>query len=1043
MTRIVRYFLLTTAILAAQTIDTGILGDVKDPSGAGLADATVTILQPNTGTTRVVKVEGGHYEVRYLVPGEYTIEVKAQGFRIERRTGIVIQIGQQARIDFTMQLGNLTETVEVNAAASMLETENATLGEVVGPERIVNLPLNGRNFAQLSVLTAGVRVVAENSVRTDVVANGARDINMQISFDGVTAVNNRHNFVVFYPSIDAIQEFKVQSGNYSAEYGGNAGVNINVQIRSGTNRLHGTAYDFLRNNAMDARGYFRPSPLPQDVLRRNQFGGVFSGPVRKDKTFFLASYEGQRQFQESAQTNIVLAPQQRTGDFSSSTRPVIDPFSGAAFPGNVIPANRINPVSMNLLQYEPLPNTNGTINYNGVTRSVTNIDQGIVRGDHYFSQKDQIFVHYIYSARDYPSYDLNPNFYFNASFPNSSFAAQYVHTFNPALLNEFRFGWQKGNVAVLSPREGTSFRIESLGIMGMNVGGPNGHPLKASESGFPIIGISGYLGLGDDQASSNLDNSRTYQWVDNLSLIRGAHSMKMGVDARHLADEATTNNWPFGSLSFTGDITGNAAADYLLGFPKTVLTPEGVPISASRQWRFGYYFNDDWKVNSRLTLNLGVRYDQLNLPKEINAVSRTLRFDLGPQPVLWPDPGKQADLWINEHWHIAPRAGFAFRLNDKTVVRGGYGIFTAANHFDNINLLQLNPPTAGSLTITNPNVNPIATIQNPIPAALYPAQPFFNILSLPPDRHHLNGYLQNGSFQVSRELSRNDVLESGWVFSKGTDLDTSLNNYNNPDPGTGDIQSRRPYPQFARIRMMVTDGNSVYHALQTRYEHRFSQGLSVTATYTWSHMIDDTGQSTNRGACMCQDPRHRGTAERASSIFDVRHRFVTGYLWQLPFLKSLNGPAGVLLKGWELAGIVTFQSGLPFNVTQSGDSENNDGLWERPNLVPGQSVGLSSQSAAHWFNAAAFSRASLAYGNSPRDPVVGPGLHTFDLSLSKTFKMPYGEGHQLMFRAESFNAFNTPELGTPGSTLGTGTFGVVTSTATDQRVMQLALKYSF
>jgi hypothetical protein len=1030
--------------LHAQTIDTGILGEVRDPTGAALAAATVTITQPATGLSKTVTADsGGHYEVRYLIPGSYAVEVKAPGFRTERQTGIVIQIGQQARIDFALQVGDVVETVEVSSVAPLLQTENSTLGEVVGPERIVNLPLNGRNFAQLAVLTPGVRVVAENAVRTDVVANGARDINMQVSFDGITVVNNRHNFVVFYPSVDAIQEFKVQSGNYSPEYGGNAGANVSVQLRSGTNQFHGTAFDFLRNNQLDARGYFRPAPFPKDVLRRNQFGGVLSGPVQKNKTFFLITYEGQRQIQESGQTNIVMTPAQRAGDFSSTQKAVIDPLGGMPFPGNLIPANRINPVSASLLQYMPLPNTQGTINYSGVTRTITNINQGIVRGDHYFSEKDQVFAHYIYSARDYPNYELNPNFYFSGNFPNDSFAAQEVHTFNPGLLNEFRFGWQRGNVAVLSPRQGTNFRVSDLGITGMNVGGPAGRPLTAPESGFPVIGISGYLGMGDDQASSNLDNSRTYQWVDNLSVIRGRHSMKVGVDARRLLDDATTNNWPFGNLAFTGDITGNAAADYVLGFPKTTLTPEGVPLTASRQWRFGFYFNDDWKVSTKLTLNLGIRYDLLNLPHDANAVSRTLRWDLGPQPVLWPDPGQQADMWINEHNHIAPRVGFAYRLDSKTAIRGGYGIFTAANHFDNLNLLQLNPPTAGSLTITNPNVNPIATIQNPIPAALYPTQPFFNILTVGPDRKHLNGYLQNSTLQVSRELTRNDVLETGWVMAKGTHLDTSVNNYNSPDPAPGDIQSRRPYPQFARIRLMVTDSNSIFHALQTRYEHRFSHGLSVTVSYAWSHMIDDSAQSTNRGACTCQDPRHRGVAERASSIFDVRHRLVTGYIWELPVGKNLKGPQAVLLRGWEVGGIVTMQTGLPFNVTQSGDSENVDGLWERPNVVAGQSIHVANPTAAGWFNTAAFARATLAYGTAPRDPLVGPGIHQFDLSASKIFKLPYKEGHQLMFRMELFNAFNTPQLGTPGSTLGTGTFGVVTSTAVDQRQIQFALKYSF
>ena len=1034
------------SLLSAQTLDTGILGLVNDPSGAVISAATVTVTQAATGVTKTVATDTtGRYEFRYLLPGEYVVEAKAAGFRTERQSGIVIQIGQLARIDFSMQVGDVVETVNVSTSASLLQTENATLGEVVGTERIVNLPLNGRNFAQLAVLTPGVRVVEESSVRTRVIANGVRDIAMQISFDGITAVNNRHNFVVLYPSVDAIQEFKVQSGNYSAEYGGNAGANINVQIRSGSNQFHGTGFAFLRNDHLDARGYFRPAPLPKDVLRRGQFGGVLSGPVRKDKTFFLMSYEGRRQAQESGSTSVVFTPAMRQGDFSAVSARVLDPLNNnTPFAGNIIPASRLNPVSLGLLQYMPLPNVNGVTNYAGVTRSNINIDQGLTRVDHYFSERDQAFVHYIYARRDYPSWDLNPAFHYDATFPNTSFAGQWVHTFNPTLLNELRFGWQKGNIRLLSPRQGTDFRIASLGILGMNVGGPDGRPLTASESGFPVIGIDGYLGMGDSAASSNLDNSRSYQWVDNLSIIRGHHSMKMGTDVRRLMDDATTNNWPFGQIAFTSDIAGSSAGAFLLGFPKTTLTPEGVPISAARQWRSAFYFQDDWKVTQNLTLNLGVRYDLIGLPHELNGISRTLRFDLDPvHPPLYPEPGKQGDLWLNEYWHVAPRVGFAYRVNNGTAIRGGYGIFTTAAHFDNINVLQLNPPGAGSLTVTNVNLNPIATIQNPVPRELYPVRPIFNAVSVQPDRHHTNAYVQNFSLQVEHEFTRNDVLEVGWAGTKGTFLDTSLNNFNSPDPGPGVIQDRRPYPDYARIRLLATDGNSIYHSMQTRYEHRFSHGLSLTAAYTWSHMIDDAGQSTNRGACQCQNPRVRGAAERASSIFDNRHRLVVGYLWEIPFARSLHGPAGMLLGGWSAGGIVTMQSGFPFNITQTGDSQNVDGLWERPNLVPGQDANLPSgqRDASHWFNTAAFSRSTLAYGNSPRNPLVGPGIHTFDLSASKAFKIR--ESHEVTFRAEFFNAFNTPQLNLPVSALGNSTFGRVTSTFADQRQIQFALKYGF
>jgi hypothetical protein len=1032
----------------AQTIDTGILGAVTDPSGAVIAGATVSITQTASGVKRETQTAAdGKYDIRYLVPGEYSVEVRAAGFRAVRAPSVIVQINQQARLDFNLQVGQVQETVEVTATASLLQTENSTLGEVVARERIINLPLNGRSFTQLAALTPGVRVTEANLYSTStggsrIIANGARDAWLQVNISGITMVNNRSNYINLYPSIEAMQEFKVQSGNYSAEYGGNAGPNVNLQLRSGTNQFHGSLFEFLRNDALDARGYFRPEPFPKDVLRRNQFGAVLAGPIRPDKTFFMVGYEAVRSTRESAGTNIVLTEAQRRGDFSAFTGVIRDPLNGQPFPNNIIPQNRLNPVSVNLINtYVPLPNTSGAVNYSGVTVGTLTMDQGLARVDHYFSGSDQVFVHYIYSRRDFPNIDLNPNFYYNSTFPNSSFAAQHVHTFSPTLLNEARFGWIKGNVSKLSPRTNTNFTIESLGINGLTVGGPGGRPLRPDEQGFPVINIDGFMGMGDSQASSNLDNSRTYQIVDNVSLIRGSHALKFGGDVRRLLDDATTNNWPFSNITFTGDISGYSAAAYMLGYPRTTLTPEGVPISKIRQWRYAFYFQDDWKATNNLTLNLGLRWDIPGQPRDVNGVSRTLRFDLDPKgPVLWPNPGEVVDFYDGEYKDFGPRFGFAYRMPQRMVLRGGYGIYYSVAQFDNMNILQLNPPAGGSLTVINPATNPIATIQDPVPAALYPNNPIFNVVTIPVDRKRRNAYVQNYTLQLSREISQNDVIEVGWVGSKGTHVDTSLNNFNQPEPGPGDIQSRRPYPAYARIRMIAPDTNTIYHSLQTRFEHRFSRGLSLTAAYTWSHLIDDAAQTINAGGCTCQNPRNRGSAERASSVLDQRHRLVLSYVWDLPG-RTMKGPAGFIAGGWSVGGIITLASGFPFNVTQSGDTWNADALWPRPNAVTGQVPTLDDPTPTRWLNTDAFSR-STTYGTSPRNPVVGPGLHTFDLSSSKSFRMPW-EGHQVLFRAEFFNIFNTPQFANPGGSLGTGTFGRVTSTAADNRQIQFALKYSF
>lgn len=1042
---------LTAGILTitAQTVDTALLGTVKDSAGAVIPQASVTITHPSTGLTRTVTTgPEGTYEVRYLVPGEYTVEAQASGFRAERRAGIAIQIGQQARIDFSLEVGTVQQTLEVQGVAPLLQTENATIASVVGQERIENMPLNGRKFNDLAVLTPGIMLYAPDlhSSSTDgaeIGGNGGRLIWGQVNVDGVTMVNNRHNYVNLFPSLDAIQEFKVQTGDYSAEYGGNAGTNVNIQIKSGTNQYHGDAFEFLRNTALDARNYFLPSPIPQNILKQNQFGGTFGGPIVRDKTFFFASYEGIRSISEAPSTAIVLTPLQRAGNFSADGTTVIDPTTGQPFPNNIIPTSRLDKVSTNIInQYMPLPNTSGVVNYAGASIGDLTVHQGIIRVDQYFSQRDQFFAHYIYGHRSFPDTDLNPNFHFRGDYPIHNFQAQYIHTFSPNLLNEFRAGFDLENVSQLSTRTNTDFTIESLGINGLLVGGPNGRPLRKNEEGFPLMNISGYMGIGDDLAASNLDNSRTYQFVDNLTWVRGTHTLKFGGDIRKLYDDATTNNWPFGSLSFTGDLSGDPAADFMLGFPRTTLTPEGVPITKARQWRYAFYAQDDWKITPRLTVNLGLRYDLFAVPKDVNGVTRTLCFSATAPPVFCPTPIAVIDhLWKVSHRNFSPRIGFAYSPTGNVVVRGGYGMFYFGGQFDNLNILQLNPPTAGSLTVINPTRNPVATIENPVPASLYPTNPIYNAVTLPPDGKHPNTYVQDWNLQVSKQFGAN-MVEVGYVGSKGTHVDTSLKNYNQPLPGPGDIQSRRPYPEFARIRMQDYSSNTNYHSLQARFERRFSKGLSFTAAYTFSHLIDDSGTTTNDGGCLCQNPFNRH-AERASGLLDQRHAVVLGYVWELPFAKNLKGPVGFVAGGWSFEGIVTFASGNPFDVLESFDSQNNDGLWERPNLVPGQKLTVPNRGPALWFNPNAFAPSTYVYGNSPRDPLVGPGTSSFNLSLIKSFRMPYSEHHTLQFRTEFFNAFNKPQFANPDANLGDGAFGQVTSTKIDNREIQLALKYRF
>jgi hypothetical protein len=1055
---------LSVVAVFGQSADTGILGSVVDQSGAVVAGSMVTISSQAIGFSKSVQTGAdGQYELRYLLPETYVVEVRMNGFRPERTAGIVLRIGQLARVDFKLQVGAVTDEIEVSAQGVLLETQSGTMAATVSEERIVDLPLNGRNYVSLGNLVPGV--VASG---TSFAANGARSFYEQIAYDGTSVILQRSNNGAPPPIIDAIQEFKIQTGDYSAEYGGNAGANVQVQLRSGTNRFHGSAWDFLRNSDMDARGVFRPAPQPKNILKQNQFGGVFSGPIRKNKTFFMAAYEGTRTIAESPSSSLVLTPAQLAGNFSGF-KPVIDPTTGVAFPGNIIPESRLNPVSLAIYHtYFPTPNVNSTVsNLSGVTSTRTTNDQTLARIDQTLGVKDQIFGHYMFNRNYAPNIGLDPLF---GTFPktrNQSIAAQWLHTFSPNQINMIEFGYDRASLLELSPRAGASFSAaQTLGINGLLIGGPGGTPLSGDNAGFPQISISGYFGIGDGTGGQGKDGSHTHQILDVFTMIKGAHTMKMGGDIRKLADDANTTNQPFGNLTFTGNITSNAAADFVLGFPYSSVTPQGIPVSGVRQWRYGFFFNDDWKISSRLTVNLGARYDLLPVPRDAVGTSRTLLWDQQPvfacsgmfpvigtcaassTPRLYPDAGQTVALWKNEYWHIAPRVGLAYRFTGNTVFRAAYGIFTVTPNFDQINTLQNNPPIGANITAINTTVNPVATIQNPFPASLIGgATPIYNYVSIEPNRQHINPYYQNWNAQLGHEFTKNDVLEVRYVGGKGTFLDTSLLNYNSPPPGPGAIQPRRPFPTLGEIRMWASDGNSNYNAMQVQYEHRFGRGLSATVAYAWSHLIDDQGSNLNGQRAQTQDPRCSRCNMRADSANDIRNRLVAGWTWHIPFGSQLKGIAGGVLGGWDLGGILTEQNGSPMFITENGDPQNVDAnssgyVESRPNLVPGQSVRVANPTPTLWFNTAAFANTGQAFGNSPRNPLVAPGLHTLDASLAKSFRLPYREGHQILFRLEAFNATNSPQWSKPGTTLGTSTFGIVTSAGAN-RVVQAALKYSF
>jgi hypothetical protein len=1028
---------------AAQSVDTGVLGTVQDASGAVLPGSTITITNTSTGVVQNAVTEAnGTYEVRYLIPGDYTLQVGLQGFRSER-TAFTLRVGQLARLNFTLQVSTLDEVVDVAARGVLLETQSGVTGTVITKDVIASLPVAGRNFTQLGNLTAGV-VASGTQFR----ASGARGMYQQVSFDGVSALNNRGNNLFMYPSLDAVEEFKVQSTNYTAEYGGHAGANVQLQLKSGTSQFRGSAFEYVRNDAMDARNFFAPAPTPKPQLDRHQFGGVLGGPIRRGQTFFLASYEGVRETRETVAQAAVLSEAMRRGDFSEITNVVIrDPLTNQPFPNNIIPQSRLDPLAVSMInQYQPLPNQTGANNFRGLTLAEDTQNQFIGRVDHVINGRQKIFGHYLYQGRDNPTTPINTAFVAPRVFNNQSLAVQHVTTWSSSLLNEMRFGYMRGDLNRLSPRRLTGFSVEDdLGIHGMLVGGPNGRPPNENEIGFPTITIQGFNGFGDSTGGEGIDLSQTYQFVENLTLIRGKHALKMGGDVRRLRGDATSTNAPFGALDFTRDISGHAAAAFMLGYPRTARTPEGIPIGGIRQWRYGVYVQDDWRPTTKLTVNLGLRFDHNQPPKDVNGVSRTLRFDLPGGPVLWPGPGEVVDqLYLNEQRGWAPRLGAAYQVNDRLVIRGGYGVFNMALHLDNINTLGTNPPTA-SVQVTNPTTSPVATLANPFPASLVPTNTIFNVTSAEVDRNHQDGYYQNWNVAVGYELSRSASVEVRYVGAKGSNLDTSLTNFNSPDPdpaaGSANLQARRPYPAFGRIRMWATDGESDYQSLQAEYKQRAMWGLTMTTAYTLSELNDNQQGGLNASRSRRQNPRSL-EGEYAPSADDQRHRLVVGFSWDVPFGANLTGFTGQVAKGWQIAALGIFNSGSPLFINQDGDTLNVDSEEIRPNFVSGQDPSLAEdeRTIARWFNTAAFARATTTYGTSSRNPLVGPGRKVVDVSISKVFSLP--TGHQIIFRAEAFNAFNWVNWNNPGGTLGTTNFGVISGAAA-AREMQMSLRYSF
>ena len=1033
--------------LSAQLASTtSLVGNVTDAAGAAMAGAEVIALNAGTHESLTTRTNNeGYYEFPFIKAGTYDITVRQSGFDTFTKKGVPIETNQIVRTDFQMKVGQVSERLEVTADVPPIATDDATLSETIETKRIQELPVNGRDPLRLAITTPGVIPGLKSPSGNPgggegFIGAGTREIQNSVSLDGVSIMNNLITTTTFRPSVDAVQELQVQTGTYAAQYGGYMGLQLNLVSRSGTNDLHGSVFEFVRNNWFDARGFFEKPTNPQAPFRQNQFGFELAGPVYipklyngRNRTFFMASYEGLRNSQGSPGLATVITAPERTGDFSALTKKLTDPTTGAQFPGNIIPVSRFSQQALKALVYMPLPNSPGLTNNFAANAANTNTtNQTIDRIDQSLGEKTRLFFRYAWENTTLLNGNLNPYNGYNQPVTDRNFVIGWTEAFTPAMVNDLRFGRQHTTIDSIN-----LFHTAALANAGTALGIP-GFTTDLSNSGLPNFAITGYIAIGgDNMASSNwYQTDTTWQGSDVFNWTRGAHSISLGAEIRKLITLRTANNNPRGLFTFAGTITGDAAADFLLGLPTQVTTPGALFPGSVAEYRDGFFVMDKWQVRPKITLTYGLRYELATVPESINGNGRILDpTDSMFIPVTVP---KSIPYNNPNHKNFAPRFGFAYRATNKWVVRGGFGIYYNANQLNTYTLPITNPPYSTIFTYNSTPTAPTLSLSNPIPSTPVGTTAKVNAFTINPNLP--TQYMNQWSFDVERGLWHNAGLDVQYLGSHSLHLDRSYYN-NQPTPGPGAVDPRRPNQSFLQIRTIQNDEIANYEGLTAVLRQQTSHGLSALASYTWSHTLDVSTDSNGGGAPMYP---YNWRLDYGNSNWDLRHRFVGSAVYEIPFLKDSSNPVvKYAVAGWQLNGIFIAQSGLPFTVLVPGDPANI-GLSgsQRPNQVGSQSTNCGSGHITNCINASAYTvPAAYTFGSLGRNTLRGPGLVDVDLSLFKNFSVT--ERAKLQIRAETFNILNHPSFSNPGATLTTASFGSITTTSNNNRQIQLAAKVVF
>ncbi len=1048
----------TLPSLAAAQGTADIVGRVTDASGAILPGATVTAENLATKEVRTVTTnDTGDYTITPLPIGTYRIKIELEGFGTQT-TDLALATGDRARFDVKMTVGAVTETIAVAAESPLLQTQSATVGSLVTEKAVQDLPVAGRNITRLVQLVPGAFEGVANSLasgtrpderrQTSAVSiNGAMDNQNNQLIDGMDNNERAIGTVGVKPSIDAIAEVKVQTNMYTAEVGRTAGGVVNIITKSGTNEYAGSAYEFARNDRFDARNFFATSGA-KPKFTQNQYGGSLGGPIIRDRTFFFADYEGLYSTQGVTTVTTVPTAKMRAGDFSELSAVIYDPTLSPRVPfaGNVIPSARLDPIALKYLALYPQPTTGGlSNNYTGTRDRTQDSKTTDLRVDHSFSTNTRLFGRYSYNKVDtftapvFPAVNGVEPGGNNGSFPgkNNTSAhnagASYMHVFDSSTVAEVKANYLKVSIASYGLNYGNNVSA-SFGLPNINV--------DSLTSGLTPLTLTGYAGMGDATFLPLIQVDNTSQVSGSLTKILGAHSIKVGAGFINRNFTVYQSNQPLGSITFNSSLTsngsgsgGDAIASFLLGYPQS----ESRTVSLfyphyNTKEPFGYV-QDDWRATSRLTINMGVRYDIFTPYTEQD--NHLVNVDLTNSKILVAGQnGVSATAGIKtDYSNVAPRFGFSLTLPWQMVARGGYGLSYYPGNYMSQSFLKSPPFTSSFGPVTSDGASggiPNLFFDNglPLPVATSIAVPSGTFQAEVLD--FKNTRVQQYNVIVEKEISGN-VIGAGYVGSKGDHLTQYIANVDLAPAAAGTIQPRRAYaatlPNVSSIPLISSNFDSTYNAMQLVFTRRQRNGLTFSSNYTLAHSVN-----TNLA------PWDVTVLERYDSAFDIRHRVVFSANYELPFFKNAQGVTHGVLGGWQINGVAYWQTGLPFTVT-NGTARSNTGGTDRPNQI--SDPVLSNPTVQAWFDPNAFVAQPInTAGNTGNNSLHGPPQRRLDLSLFKNLEL-HGD-LRLQLRAEVYNVTNTPSFGLPNSSFGTAGFGSITNTANNiPRQMQFAVKVLF